>query len=80
MEYLGQVFLISLDLHKNEKDEYVILRMSVQPKVLELLQCLPVSVGLGVRRDIVLFANLWNQCCPREWVCLINFSSYPGWV
>jgi len=49
---ISWALIISLDLHRNEKDEYLLERMSVQPGLLNLLRDLPVSAGLGVRRDV----------------------------
>ena len=44
--------LISLDLRRNKRKEYVLERMTVQPELLGLLRDLPVSAGLAIRRDI----------------------------
>ena len=44
--------LISLNLRRNVKKEYILERMQIQPEILELLRDLPVSVGLAIRRDI----------------------------
>jgi len=49
---LSWVCIISLDLEKNEKDEYVLRKMFIQSGILNILRCLPVSAGLGVRRDV----------------------------
>ena len=46
------VCIISLNLSRNRRDEYILERMNVQPGILDLLRDLPVSAGLGVRRDI----------------------------
>ena len=46
------VCIISLNLSRNRRDKYILERMSVQPGILDLLRDLPVSAGLGVRRDI----------------------------
>ena len=44
-------YLISLDLRRNKRKEYVLERMTVQPELLGLLRDLPVSAGLAIRRD-----------------------------
>jgi len=44
--------LISLDLKRNKRKEYVLERMTVQPELLEFLRDLPVAAGLAVRRDV----------------------------
>ena len=44
--------LISLDLRRNKRKEYILERMTVQPELLDLLCDLPVSAGLAIRRDI----------------------------
>ena len=44
--------LISLDLKRNKRKEYVLERMTVQPELLEFLRDLPVSAGLAVQRDV----------------------------
>ncbi len=44
--------LISLDLRRNKKKEYILERMSVQPELIEFLRDLPVAAGLAVRRDV----------------------------
>ena len=49
---LSWVCIISLNLSWNERNEYILEKMSIQPEILDLLQCLPVSAGLGVRRDV----------------------------
>ena len=41
-----------MNLSRNRRDKYILERMSVQPGILDLLRDLPVSAGLGVRRDI----------------------------
>ena len=49
---ISWVCIISLDLNKNAKDEYILEKMKIQPEILDLLKCLPVSAGLGVRREV----------------------------
>ena len=49
---ISWVCIISLDLSRNERGEYILEKIKIQPKVLDLLHCLPVSAGLGVRRDV----------------------------
>ena len=44
--------VISLDMRRNAKDEYILETMSVQQGILDLLRDLPVSAGLGIRRDV----------------------------
>ena len=39
-------------MSRNDRDEYILEKMSVQPEILDLLRCLPVSARLGVRRDV----------------------------
>ena len=46
------VCIVSLNLSRNRRGEYILKKMSVQPGILDLLRDLPVSTGLGVRRDI----------------------------
>ena len=49
---ISWVCIISLDLNKNAKDEYILEKMKIQPEILDLLKCLPVSAGLGVWREV----------------------------
>ena len=44
--------VISLDMRRNAREEYILETMSVQQGILDLLRDLPVSAGLGVRRDV----------------------------
>ena len=44
--------IISLNLLKNERDKYILKKMDIQPGILDLLRCLPMSARLGVRRDV----------------------------
>ena len=44
--------VISLDMHTNKDGIYFLEQMSVQQGILELLRNLPVSAGLGIRRDV----------------------------
>ena len=41
-----------VNAEKNDRDEYILEKMKIQPEVLDLLRCLPMSAGLGVRRDV----------------------------
>ena len=52
MNGISWVCIISLDLHKNAKDEYILEKMKIQPEIMDLLRCLPMSAGLGVWRDV----------------------------
>ena len=59
--------------------------MSVQPEILDLLRCLPVSARLGVRRDVrgvQEFYSLisWYGSYPREWVCRFYCSGCISWL
>ena len=45
---ISWVCIISLDLSRNDRGEYILEKMEIQPKILELLRCLPVSTRLGV--------------------------------
>ena len=49
---ISWVCIISLNMSRNHRGEYYLERMEVQPDILDLLRCLPVSAGLGVRRDV----------------------------
>ena len=49
---ISWVCIISLNLERNRGGEYILEKMTVQPGILDLLQYLPVSAGLGVRRDV----------------------------
>ena len=49
---ISWVCIISLNMSKNHRGEYYLERMEIQPEIIDLLQCLPVSAGLGVRRDV----------------------------
>ena len=42
----------SLDMHTNKDGIYFLEQMSVQQGILELVRNLPVSAGLGIRRDV----------------------------
>ena len=44
--------LISLNLRRNVKKEYILERMQIQPEILELLGDLPATAGLAILRDI----------------------------
>jgi hypothetical protein len=44
--------VISLDMRRSAREEYILETMSVQQGILDLLRDLPVSAGLGVRRDV----------------------------
>jgi len=44
--------LISLDLKRDSRKNYVLEKMTVQPEIIDLLRDLPVSAGLAIRRDI----------------------------
>ena len=46
------VCLISLDLKLDDKYDYVLEKMFIQPGILEILHDLPVSAGLSIRRDV----------------------------
>ena len=45
--------IISLPYKRNRNGDYLISRIEVQPRLLEVLKDLPVCTGVGVRRDIV---------------------------
>ena len=44
--------LISLDLKMTEEGNYVLEKMAVQNRILEVLRDLPMSAGLAIRRDL----------------------------
>ena len=44
--------LISLDLKRDRRKNYILERMTVQPEIIELLRDLTVSAGVAIRRDI----------------------------
>ena len=44
--------LISLDLRRDSRENYLLEKMSVQPEIIDLLRDLPVSAGLAIRRDV----------------------------
>ena len=44
--------MISLDLEVVSKYYYRFKRMTIQPELLDLLQNLPVCIGLGVKGDV----------------------------
>ena len=44
--------VISLDMHRNRDGIYFLERMTVQQGILKILRNLPVSAGLGIRRDV----------------------------
>ena len=62
---ISWVCIISLDLSKTNRDEYILEKMTVQSEVLDLLCCLSVSAGLGVQRDVQGVQEFYS----REWVC-----------
>ena len=45
--------IISLLYKRNRNGDYLISRIEVQPRLLEVLRDLPVCTGVGVRRDVV---------------------------
>ena len=44
--------LISLDLRRDNRKNYILEKMTVQPEIIDLLSDLPVSTGLEIWRDI----------------------------
>ena len=44
--------LISLNLKRDNRGNYALEKMTVQPEIIDLLRDLPVSAGLAIRRDI----------------------------
>ena len=44
--WISFVFIISLNLERNERNEYILAEIWVQPEILDLLQSLPISAGL----------------------------------
>ena len=45
--------IISLPYKRDKNRDYLISRIEVQPRLLEVLKDLPVCTGVGVRRDVV---------------------------
>ena len=45
--------IIFLPYKRNKNGDYLISRIEVQPRLLEVLKDLPVCTGVGVRRDVV---------------------------
>ena len=45
--------IISLPYKRDKNGDYLICRIIVQPRLLEVLKDLPVCTGVGVRRDVV---------------------------
>ena len=45
--------IISLLYKRNKNGDYLVSRIEVQPRLLEVLKDLPVCTGVGVRRDVV---------------------------
>ena len=45
--------IISLPYKRDKNGDYLISRIVVQPRLLEVLKDLPVCTGVGVRRDVV---------------------------
>ena len=45
--------IISLPYKRNRNGDYLISRIEVQPRLLEVLKDLPVCTGVGVRREVV---------------------------
>ena len=45
--------IISLPYKRDRDGNYLISRITVQPRLLEVLKDLPVCTGVGVRRDVV---------------------------
>ena len=44
--------IISLDFQRNKAGEYLVQRMSVQEKLLDFFEDIPVGVGLGVASNV----------------------------
>ena len=50
---LSWTAIISLPYKRNRDGDYLIERIKVQPRLLEVLRDLPVCTGVGVQRDVV---------------------------
>ena len=61
--------LISLDLEQDEMYNYVVKKMEIQSEILELLRDLPVSAGLGIRRDLLGVEEFYSLISGQD-VCL----------
>ena len=77
--------LISLDLKMTEEGDYVLEKMAVQKRILELLRDLPVSAGLAIRGDLRGVEEFYSLISGSEVrlergfiVYRPHFSSYPG--
>ena len=49
---LSYCVIISINLERNSRGEYLIQRLRVQDEVVKLLESLPVCTGLGIRGDV----------------------------
>ena len=63
--------VISLNMRRNTKNEYILEPMTVQQGILDLLRDLPVSAGLGVRRDVRGIEEFYSLIADKP-VQLIN--------
>ena len=52
--------IIFLPYKRNKNGDYLISRIEVQPRLLEVLKDLPVCTGVGVRRDVVGIEELYS--------------------
>ena len=48
-------------LQENKDGDYLIERIKVQPRLLEVLRDLPVCTGVGVRRDMVGIKDFYTM-------------------
>ena len=49
---LSYCVIISINLERNSRGEYMIQRINVQDEIINLLESLPICTGLGVRGDV----------------------------
>ena len=58
--------IISLLYKRNRNREYLISRIEVQPRLLEVLKDLPVCTGVGVRRDVVGIEEFYSILSGKD--------------
>ena len=58
--------IISLPYKRNRNGDYLISRIEVQPRLLEVLKDLPVCTGVGVRRDVVGIEEFYSILLGKD--------------
>ena len=64
--------IISLPYWRNHEENYIVERIRVQPRLLDVLRDLPTCTGVGVRRDVTGIKEFYSMI-SRESVELNGF-------